>query len=147
MSPEELEAYIHEHIPLTAAMDLKVDRADSEEVRLRAPLLPNVNHQGTAFGGSIAALALAAGWISVRMKVGPLPQVVISECTIKYRRPIVEDLVAVCAAPSERVWERFVTKLEKRGAGRIDLDVHLYCGDEPCVTMHGRYVAVLGKGA
>jgi len=147
MTTSELEAYVHEHIPLTQAMELRVKRADPEEVRLIAPLEPNVNHQGTAFGGSIAALALAAGWITVRLHVGPIPQVVISECSITYRKPIVGELQAVCSAPPERDWERFQAKLNKRGRARLDLDVELVCGDESCVTMHGRYVAVLGNGA
>src|SRR6185312_7839954 len=55
-SPEALlERYLHEQIPLSAAMGLRARVATSECVQLVAPLGPNVNHNDTIFGGSAAA--------------------------------------------------------------------------------------------
>ncbi len=40
-----------------------VEAADDDEpVVLRAPLAPNANHKGTAFGGSLYSLAVLTGW-------------------------------------------------------------------------------------
>src|SRR6185437_9570573 len=51
---ERLERYMHAHIPLVAQMQVKVASADAAGLRLTAPLAPNINHERTAFGGSLA---------------------------------------------------------------------------------------------
>ncbi len=62
MTPAELEAYLHQTIPLSRAMAVSVIELNPESVVLGAPLAPNVNVHETAFGGSAAALALLAAW-------------------------------------------------------------------------------------
>ena len=57
MTPSELQRYLHEHIPLTAAMEVKVVSCGPDAAHLSAPLAPNINHRDTAFGGSASALA------------------------------------------------------------------------------------------
>ena len=52
MDTPEVQTYLHDHIPLSAAMGAGVSQADTEIVRLSAPLEPNLNHRATAFGGS-----------------------------------------------------------------------------------------------
>jgi hypothetical protein len=52
MNNTALEQYLHEHIPLSAAMGVKVVQADPQCVVLTAPLAPNINHRDTVFGGS-----------------------------------------------------------------------------------------------
>lgn len=58
MTPSDLEAYLHSHIPLSAAMQVHVDEVTGEHVRLSAPLAPNINHRETVFGGSASALSI-----------------------------------------------------------------------------------------
>jgi thioesterase domain-containing protein len=62
MSPATLQAYLHEHIPLTRALAVEVVEVGLQRVQLAAPLAPNRNHRQTAFGGSVASLAMLAGW-------------------------------------------------------------------------------------
>src|SRR5690606_33240492 len=62
MTGPETEAFLHAKIPLARAMGVRVERCDSEGLVLTAPLEPNHNHLGTAFGGSLAALATLAGY-------------------------------------------------------------------------------------
>ena len=50
----EVEQYLHRHIPLSAAMGIRVRLATPHRVELWAPLAPNINHQSTVFGGSAA---------------------------------------------------------------------------------------------
>ncbi len=59
MTPSELQTYLHTHIPLSKAMEVEVVQATPDIIELRAPLAPNINHRGTAFGGSISTLATA----------------------------------------------------------------------------------------
>jgi len=37
-------------------------RADDSGIILSAPLLPNANYKGTAFGGSLFSVAVLTGW-------------------------------------------------------------------------------------
>ena len=62
MNAIDLERYLHEHIPLSKAMQVSVVSVDTDGVTLRAPLAPNINHQDTVFGGSASAVAILAGW-------------------------------------------------------------------------------------
>ena len=61
MLPFELEAYLHEHIPLSKAMGVSVVSVEEGIVILRAPLAPNINHRETVFGGVTEALIRSAG--------------------------------------------------------------------------------------
>ena len=58
--PAALEAFLHEKIPLTRAMGLRVAESSAARLVLEAPLAANVNHLGTAFGGSLHALPTLA---------------------------------------------------------------------------------------
>lgn len=68
-SEQELQQYLHEHIPLSRAMQVSVVRAAQEGVVLSAPLAPNINHQETVFGGSASALAILAAWSLVHVRL------------------------------------------------------------------------------
>ena len=52
MTPSELQTYLHQHIPLSQAMQVTVMEASLQQVVLTAPLVPNINHRETVFGGS-----------------------------------------------------------------------------------------------
>jgi len=58
----ELQDYLHEHIPISSAMGVRVVACDESGVRLTAPLYPNINHRATVFGGSASAVAILAAW-------------------------------------------------------------------------------------
>ena len=62
MLPGELERYLHQHIPLSKAMQVSVVEVLPAGVVLSAPLAPNINHRDTVFGGSASALAILAAW-------------------------------------------------------------------------------------
>ena len=49
-------------IPITDAMDLGPVRFDDHGLTVRADLAPNVNVHGTAFAGSLYAIAALSGW-------------------------------------------------------------------------------------
>ena len=54
-----LESVLHQDIPLTRDMGLKVLDWQQQRLRLQLPLDANVNHKSTMFGGS---LYCGAGW-------------------------------------------------------------------------------------
>jgi thioesterase domain-containing protein len=121
---EATERYLHEHIPISAAMGFRVARADLEAVELFAPLEPNVNHRNTAFGGSSISLAILAAWTLVHLHVQLLPgahRVVIRRGEMEYVAPISGEFRARCESPGEDAWRRFANTLARRGKAQISL--------------------------
>ncbi|HHB83154.1 MAG TPA: thioesterase, partial [Devosia sp.] len=45
MTKDELETYLHSHIPLAAAMQVYVINIENDSLTLGAPLAPNKNHR------------------------------------------------------------------------------------------------------
>ncbi|MDE2272743.1 MAG: YiiD C-terminal domain-containing protein, partial [Gammaproteobacteria bacterium] len=54
---QRLEAYLHAHIALVRHMQVRVGTCNAHGLTLNAPLAANLNHEGTAFGGSLDSLA------------------------------------------------------------------------------------------
>jgi thioesterase domain-containing protein len=69
MTPESLQAYLHDRIPLSRAMEIEVRSATPQGVTLYAPLAPNINHRDTVFGGSASAVAILAAWSVVYVRM------------------------------------------------------------------------------
>ena len=59
---QEFEAECRREIPLLTAMQLSLVDYRDLELAMEAPLAPNINNKGTAFGGSIASIGLFGGW-------------------------------------------------------------------------------------
>lgn len=141
-----LQAYLENAIPLVVAMGVTVDTADDGRVVLSAPLAPNVNHQSTAFGGSIAGLATLAcwGWLWARTRSGAVPTgIVVANSTIEYSKSVTTDFTAECTAPADAVVAAFVRTLERRGRARIELAATVKdASGVVCATFGGRFVAV-----
>ena len=68
MDPNDPATALHEHlrlIPQVLAMQVQLAGERDGRLCLRAPLGPNVNDKGTAFGGSLVSLMTLAGWCLV----------------------------------------------------------------------------------
>ena len=104
MTPTELEAYLHAHIPISREMGVSVSGCDGAGVTLAAPLAPNINHRATVFGGSASAVAILAAWASLHgalTRAGVSARLVIQRNTIDYLSPIAGDFTAHCAGVPE----------------------------------------------
>ncbi|HLT04481.1 MAG TPA: thioesterase domain-containing protein [Pseudomonas sp.] len=140
-----LEALIHQDIPLTRAMRLSVRAWDGNELRLAMPLAANSNHKGTMFGGSLYSLSVLAGWgwLTLRLRDCDLGEghIVIKGGQIEYPLPVADDAVAICAAPSEEEWEKFINQFRRRGRARLYLDIRIPAADgADAVRLRGEYV-------
>ena len=138
------ESYLHEHVPLTRQMRVRVTRCDAEGVLLAAPLAPNINHVGTVFAGSASALAMLAGWTLVHARLAEWPfatTLVIRRARIDYDRPIDGDFDAWCPSPVEPEWQRFGADL-RAGKGRLVLDVEVRRDGRRMARFNGVYVAL-----
>src|ERR687884_1178946 len=118
----QIQELLHSKIPITRAMGVRVEDYDGERLVLSAPLEANVNHLGTAFGGSLNALAVLSGygllWLELR---DTECHIVIRDSSIHYDRPVRGDIRAVCARPDEKAVETFRRRFRQRQQARIVL--------------------------
>ncbi len=141
----ELERYLHEHIPISSAMGVRVVSCAAAGVTLAAPLAANINHRATVFGGSASAVAILAAWTylhSVLRGTGLATRLVIQRNTIDYLAPITADFEAECASVGAVEIERVVRTLRRHGKARITLAARLTCAGSEVATFSGEYVAV-----
>jgi thioesterase domain-containing protein len=146
MTPQALQDYFHEHIPLSKAMAVQVVTATPQTVRLRAPLAPNTNHHGTVFGGSASAVAVLAAWglLHVAMEdAGIKADLVVQKSSMSYERPIAGEFTADAVAPDSEKWKRFVAMLLKYKRARINIGAVLNCSGEKTGEFEGDFVAVI----
>jgi thioesterase domain-containing protein len=143
MTAAEIEAYLHEKIPLARAMEVQVAECNDTRLMLTAPLAPNRNHLQTAFGGSLQALAILSGYSLLwRLLDNPEAHIVIRESTIRYERPVKGELRAVCSAPSFLELTRFQSDFARKGKARIILEAVIEQGGEAAVLFRGVFVAL-----
>jgi thioesterase domain-containing protein len=140
-----LETYLHEHIPLSAAMQVHVLALSASGVTLEAPLAPNINHRETVFGGSIASLATLAAWslVHTRLRSENLEsRVVVMSSQIGYHAPATGTFTAHCDAPAESEWALFARTLTRRGRARITLTATVTSEGVLAATLTGTFVAI-----
>lgn len=140
-----VEAYLHEHIPLSAALGARVLAADPSGVTLSAPLEPNLNHRQTGFGGSISALSILAGWTFLHVTVRPQVaggNIVIQRSEIEFLRPVASSFEALCLPPDGPAWQGFLDSLTRKRRGRIRLGVRVVAAGELVALFRGQYVVV-----
>ena len=139
-----LERTLHDEIPLTRAMDVRVAAYDGNLLRLTAPLPANVNDKGTAFGGSLYSLAVLCGWSLLHLKVkeaGLAHNIVIQEANVRYLLPVSQDLSAECRIDDEAVSQLY-TALKTRDRTRLPLEVVIKQNERPAFEFSGRYVVM-----
>jgi thioesterase domain-containing protein len=144
--PEKrVQRYLHQYIPLSAAMGVQVRTATLEQVKLAAPLAPNINHTETVFGGSAAALATLSAWtlLHLRLEEARLgARLVIQRSRMEYEKPIPGDFEAVCHFGDAVAWERFRMTLARRGRARLTLAAHLMHLTHRVAFFEGVFVAL-----
>ncbi len=146
MSARSLEAFLHAKIPLSRAMGLRVIESGAQVV-LEAPLDKNVNHLGTAFGGSLHTLPTLAGYAAVWTLLGEAGldgHVVVKRSSASYRQPVTGTLRAVCGRPAPEIVNAFIADLRRHKKARMELNAVVEGADgKPAVEFSGTFVAVL----
>jgi len=142
---DTLNRFLQEHIPLTGAMQLQASAYDGQTLHLTAPLAPNVNDKGTAFGGSLYNIAVLCGWSLLRLKLNEAglnkKSIVIQEAHTRYLLPVTGELRASCTLTSDVLTE-FLHPLQNKGRARITLTVTIHQQDKTAVEFTGNYVAL-----
>ncbi|HIG40467.1 MAG: YiiD C-terminal domain-containing protein [bacterium] len=140
-----VEAY-HTLIPISQHMGITVDAYDGNSLTIKAPLENNINHQNSAFGGSLFSLAALAGWGIIQLKLSELnlsANTVIAGGDVSYSAPVFEELVCQCRLPDE--YDTFVDRLKSKGRASITLQSNFMVDASIAMAFSGRYV-VLPEG-
>ena len=122
-----------------------VESADDAGVVLSAPLAPNANPKGTAFGGSLFSLAVLTGWawLTRYLAVGAHPaDAVIQTSSIRYLELVHGEFRARLACPDAAAVDKLARMLLRSGRGRIGLGVDIYQGGILATRFDGLYAAV-----
>lgn len=136
------------NVPLTRAAELSFVSYDGKTLVCEAPLAPNINDKGTAFGGSTFVLCVAAAWGMSKIKsqeLGLEGELVVAKSEIEYLRPLSETLRAEVVSPNDEAMRDFKQCFETRGRASFVLEsvINNHEG-KPAVRFKGKY-ALLKK--
>jgi thioesterase domain-containing protein len=147
----EFERQLLADIPLTRAMQLRVTEWNGDCLRMTAPLAPNINDKGCAFGGSLASLMTLAGWGLIVLKLracGRNCDVYVQDSTIRYVAPIWADFATEARLADGESWDAFFAMLDQRGRGRLRIACRVPLADgKDAATFEARFVAITAKPA
>jgi len=142
---EYLQDRISGEFPLAEHIGIVVEAAGDAGVILSAPLAPNANFKGTAFGGSLFCIAVLTGWGWVTRYLAARQigaEAVVQESTIRYLTPVQGAMRASLTAPSVEQIERFRKMLRRAGRGRIRLRVDIRDAHAGAAEFNGVFAAV-----
>jgi thioesterase domain-containing protein len=141
-----LQRRLMSEFALAVHLGVEVECAGDESVVLRAPLVANANHKGTAFGGSLFSLAALAGWAWLTRYVaqqGIAAEAVIQDAQIDYLLPVSGELRAVLQAPNPLEIERFRKMLRRAGRGRLLISVDIHSDESLATRFSGVFAAAM----
>ncbi len=145
LSAAEMEAHLHRWIPLTQAMGVQVRECSRARLVLAAPLAPNRNHLGTAFGGALHTLptlaAYGMAWL-LMTEASFDGHVVLKESHAQYHRLVTGEFTAICARPNEAEVAHFQSRLQRAKMARLNLQSTVPADGGAAVDFSGVFVAV-----
>lgn len=144
MQAEALTEFLHSGIPLTRALALQVVENADGRVRITAPLAPNLNPHGTAFGGSLAALGIVGGWAVIHqglLDAGLDVDLVVKKSELEYLRPAPAELSIESSLPQD-AWPEVLARLRGGHRARISITSRIYSAGSEAMRAHGVYVAL-----
>ncbi|MBO6556071.1 MAG: YiiD C-terminal domain-containing protein [Pseudomonadales bacterium] len=139
-SIDALESAFHDMIPISKAMGVKVVRYNSTTLTTRAPLDQNINHQHSAFGGSLFSLAAMSGWGLLQLKLSELLldcNTVVVDGEASYHTPVYDDLECTVRLPENS--DELFAELAEMGKVRTELVATFESGNKVAMQMKGRY--------
>lgn len=118
-------AYLHEQMPLTAAMGIQIRQASVGGALIDVPFGPNQNHADSVFGGSLSVAGIVAGWLLVQARAAEAfeqrVQVVIQESQCRYIRPVTEAFQVSAQWPTADPWPNVEQAFERAGRARVEV--------------------------
>lgn len=142
---QALSEYVAEHLPLSTAMGARVEEAGDAGVTLLFPIGPNLNHERTAFGGSLSAAGMLAGWSLIWLRarhLTPTPRLVIAESQTRFIRPVDADFLARAAWPRDDSWAMAADALARHGRAKLSIRTELVVHDRVAAVHDGDFAVI-----
>jgi len=139
-----------ESMPPVASLQLRVEHWRDGRLTLVAPLAPNVNDKGCAFGGSLASLMTLSAWGLSTLELAHAgfedAEVYVQDSHLHYVAPLFDDLRAEAWLSDGQKWASFIGAYRDRGKARATLRSRVL-RDDGSVAAHfeGRFVALRPK--
>src|SRR5512138_3601911 len=140
----DVNAYLARYVPITRAMGIRLRSFDDAGVTMTAPLKPNINDKGIAFGGSLASILALSGWTltdPVLRGAGETADVLIAVATTESRMPVASRIVARCPLPPAEEIESFLEAYRLRGKARLRLEAFVETKEGAAALFHATYLA------
>lgn len=141
-----LASEILTQIPLARAMALSVDSYDGDSLTMSAPLAPNANDKGCAFGGSLVSLMTLAGWGLVKLALdrhGRDCDIFVQDSDVRYLAPVWDDFAAVARLLDRESFAAMFETLAARGRARVRVRSVVPLADgSAAATLEARFVAI-----
>ena len=138
----KVQKALYKHIPLAEHLGLKIEQFTGNDFSIFAPLEPNINDKGTAFGGSLYSIAVLCGWGFLQLKCNAAKlkvETVIHKAQVKYIIPAHGAFTAKTSL-DEAEWGHILPILKKGQKIRIPLNVDVFCKGEKVLSFMGKYV-------
>jgi thioesterase domain-containing protein len=137
-------------MPPVQALQLRVGHWADGRLTLLAPLAPNVNDKGCAFGGSLASLMTLSAWGLTTLQLVAAgfgdAEVYVQDSQLEYLAPLYDDLCAEAGLTEGGAWPAFIASYRERGKARAVLQAEIRRGDGVVAARFaGRFVALRPK--
>lgn len=129
-------------IPLSAYMQLSIERFDGYQLQCTAPLAPNINLHQTMFAGSIYTLATLTGWGLLYLQLqsqGLTGMQVLADASIRYIKPITGAPQATCRLANV---QGDLQPLRQGRRVKQQIRVEVYCDQVLCAEFTGLYAVL-----
>ena len=144
---KELEKKLHDEIPLTKVMKIKIKSYDEKELISTAPLKININDKGTAFGGSLSTITIISSWSLcwlISKELGfDSKNIVVIKNENSYKKPVTKDIICYTQKPSKEEISILKEKLESKKSASIKINSMIIEDNQVCVEFKGYYVIKL----
>jgi thioesterase domain-containing protein len=142
---QQVIQFMRDEIPMAKAMDLRLGDYRDGTLNVLAPLAPNVNDKGCAFGGSLVSVMTLTGWALVELALrqhGVACDLFVAESTVHYLAPLWKDFRSEAKLAAEADWVTFFHTLKTRSRARIGVVCMVPGIDgKPAATLSARFVA------
>lgn len=137
-----LEATVHQDIPISHFMGVRILAFDRNSLVIAADLEPNINIHGSAFAGSLYSICTLAGWGLVTLAVEThqlTASVVVASGEISYMKPVQSPKIVAQASFKDALPDA-LEKYKKTGKARIAVQATIEVADTQAVAFVGQYV-------
>jgi len=148
LSPADINLHLHTEIPVTRMMGIEVVDFCRTHAHSTAPLEANINHQKSAFGGSIATLGIVTGFVVVwgNLKIHDLKaELVIQHSETEFSKPALASIVAESRSLSDEAIGEFIASFERTGRAQIQVTTDIFSDGKLIAKNRGTFVALTNK--